>query len=134
MMHRGTRLIERKDLRIEEHTLNKNFGDMKQPDLILPMIIKDDQLNFESLKTLTVPTIIIPKLQSSSIEFHLSVSSIIIEILIILSLAISVICKKRNNRNVIQNQPIRQDNDEDVIEFQHGGMEDKCDTLLADLP
>ena len=45
------------------------------------MIIKDDQINFESLKTLTVPTIITPKLQ-----------------------------------------PIRQANDEDVIELQHGGV------------
>ena len=121
IMHRGTRVIEGNDLEIE-HILNKNFGEIKQPDLILPMNIKDDQINFESLKTLTVPTIIIPKLQSSRIEFHLSVSSIIIGILIILSLAIYLIYKKRNNRNVIQHQPIRQANDEDVIELQHGGV------------
>ena len=30
------------------------------------MIIKDDQINFESLKTLTIPTIITPKLQPIS--------------------------------------------------------------------
>ena len=122
IMDRETRLIEEKDLRIEEHILNKNFGDIKQPDLILRMIIKDDQLNLKSLKTLTVPTIIILKGQSCRIEFHLSVSSIIIGILIILSLAKYVICKKRNNRNVIQNQPIRQENDEDVIKLQYGGV------------
>ena len=86
------------------------------------MVIKDDQLNFESLKTLTVPTVIIPKLQPSRIDFHLSVSSIIIGILIILSLVICMIYKRRNNRNVMQNQPIRQANDEDVIELQHGGV------------
>ena len=121
-MHRGTHLIEGNDLQIKEHVLNKNFGDIKQPDLILPMVIKDDQLNFESLKTLTVPIVIIPKLQPSKIDFHLSVSSLIIGILIILCLVIYMIYKRRNNHNVIQNQPIRQANVEDVIELQHGGV------------
>ena len=121
-MHPGTRLVEVNDLQIGEHILNKNFGKIKQPDLILLIIIKDDQLNFVSLKTLTVPTIIIPKIQSFRIEFHLSVSSIIIGILIISSFAIYLICKKRNNRNVIQNQTIRQASDEDVIKLQHGGV------------
>ena len=46
IMHRRTRLIEGNDLQIEEHILNKNLGEIKQPDLILPMIIKDDQVNF----------------------------------------------------------------------------------------
>ena len=99
IMHRGTRLIEGNDLQIEEHILNKNLGEIKELDLILPMIIKDDQVNFESLKTLTVPTISIPKLQSSRIEFHLSITSIVIGILIVVSLAIYTICKMRNNRS-----------------------------------
>ena len=86
------------------------------------MIIKDDQVNFESLKTLIVPTISIRKLQSSRIEFHLSITSIVIGILIVVSLAIYTICKMRNNRRVIQNQPMRQAHDEDVIELQHGGV------------
>ena len=122
IMHRGTSLIEGNDLQIEEHILNKNFGDIKQPDLILPMIIKDDQLNFESLKTLTVPTVIIAKLQPSRIEFHLSVSGIVFGILIILSMIIYLLYKRRINRNMNQNQPIRPANDEDVIELQHGGV------------
>ena len=58
-------MIEGNDLQIEEHILNKNLGEIKQPNLILPLIIKDDQVNFESLKKLTVPTLSIPKLQSS---------------------------------------------------------------------
>ena len=66
IMHRGTRLIKGNDLQIEEHILNKNLGKIKQPNLILPMIIKDDQINFESLKALTVRTLSIPKLQSSN--------------------------------------------------------------------
>ena len=31
-MHQGTRFIEGNDLQTGEHILNKNFGEIKQPD------------------------------------------------------------------------------------------------------
>ena len=44
----------------------ENLGEMKQSSLISPLIIKDHQLNFEPLKTFTLPTLSIIKPEPNS--------------------------------------------------------------------
>ena len=60
MVIRGTYEIQGNDIQIQEYRLDENIGELEQSSLIPPLIIKDHQLNFEPLKTFTLPTLNMP--------------------------------------------------------------------------
>ncbi|XP_076546662.1 uncharacterized protein LOC143305748 [Osmia lignaria lignaria] len=113
----GTHFVQGNDVQVQGHNLNENLGELKQPE-ILPLIIRNYQLNLEPLKTLTSPTIDIPTFQKLGIEFHMSVTSVAIIFLIIIGLLIHFTYRKKGKIR----QPTQTINNEDVIELRQGGV------------
>lgn len=116
---KGTEQVKGSNIYIQGHQLDENLGEIKYDSLILPIIIKDHQINFEPLKSITIPkpvTIIAHQLQYES---HIYMSSIIILILILLLAFIYFIWKLRNNQR-IQHTSIEKN--EDVLSSGRGGV------------
>ena len=98
---------------------------MKQSSLILPLIIKDHQLNFEPLKTVTSPTLSMPISNQIRTEFIMSTSSIILVLLFITITSIYLIYKIKVKKQWPQLSREPKDKDtknEDVIELGRGGV------------
>ncbi|XP_076386045.1 uncharacterized protein LOC143264130 [Megachile rotundata] len=113
----GTYFVQGNDVQVQGHNLDKNLGELKQPE-ILPLIIKNHELNLEPLKTLTTPTINIPTFEKPGIEFYMSVTSVAIISLVIIGLLIYFIYRRKSKVR----QPTQTINNEDVIELRQGGV------------
>ena len=70
---KGTQIIEKNNIRIQGHTLEIDLGELKQSDLISPIILKNDQIHFETLKNIDMSAIDVPVYRRIGLEFQLFV-------------------------------------------------------------
>ena len=125
MMIRGTYEIQGNDVQIQGYRFDENLGEMEQSSLISPLIIKDHQLNFEPLKTVTSPTLHMPTSNQIRTEFIMSTSSIILVLLFITITSVYLIYKikvKKQRPQLTKKLKDKDTNDEDVIELGRGGV------------
>ena len=69
MTTRGTHQIQGNDIQVQGYKPDDSLGEIKQSSLISPLIIKDNQLNFEPLKALTLRTMTVPTFDQFGFEF-----------------------------------------------------------------
>ena len=115
----GTQIIYGNNILIQGHNINDNVGEFKQPE-IQPLIIENYQRSFEPLKTLAVPTIATPEFKIFGVEFHTSITSPTI-VLLLLFIGIIYLIYKHINKN-IQNTQTTPKDDEDVLQIGRGGV------------
>ena len=125
MMIRGTYEIQRNNVQIQGYRLDENLGEMEQSSFISPLVIKDNQFNFDPLKTFISPTRNMPISNQIRTEFIMSTSSIILVLLFITITSVYLIYKikvKKQRPQLTKNPKDKDTKDEDVIELGRGGV------------
>ena len=107
-------IINQYKRQITTNNINDNLGEFKQPE-IQPLIIENYLRSFEPLKTLAVPTIATPEFKKFGVEFHTSITSLTIVLLLLFIGIIYLICKHKNKN--IQNTQTTPKDDEDVLQI-----------------
>ena len=117
---RGTQIIKRNNFKIQGHMTEADLGELKQLNIILPMIIKDNKVHFESLKDIDMSAIDVPIYRRIGLEFHMSITNIVISTLIIIICCLLYLKYKRNQNS--KNKPTESKIDEDVFQLRQGGV------------